>query len=155
MPDGSWGASGGDPSPSYASVVSRETVRIALPIAALNDLEVKSSDIQNAYLTAPCAEKIWTKLGPEFGPDHGKRALVVRNCYGLNSGSQAFSRHLASCMKHMGYKPCRADPHLWMKEDVHPTDGEKYYRYILLYVDDCLCIGVDAEKELRKLDHYF
>ena len=39
---------------TYASVVSRETVRIALTMAALNDLEVKASDIQNAYLTAPC-----------------------------------------------------------------------------------------------------
>ena len=34
-----------------ASVVSRESVRIALTLAALNDLEVKTSDIQNAYLT--------------------------------------------------------------------------------------------------------
>ena len=43
---------------TYASVVSRETVRIALTIAALNDLEVKASNVQNAYLTAPCAERI-------------------------------------------------------------------------------------------------
>ena len=49
---------------TYASVVSRETVHIALTVAALNDLEVKTSDIQNADLTAPCKEKIWTTLGP-------------------------------------------------------------------------------------------
>ena len=42
----------------YASVVSRKTVCIALTIAALNDLQVKPGDIQNAYLMAPCAEKI-------------------------------------------------------------------------------------------------
>jgi hypothetical protein len=35
---------------TYASVVSRESVRIMLTIAALNGLEVLSSDIQNAYL---------------------------------------------------------------------------------------------------------
>jgi len=62
---------------TYASVVSCETVRIALTIAALHDLEVKASDIQNAYLMAPCAEKIWTMLGAEFGPDAGKQAIVV------------------------------------------------------------------------------
>ena len=33
---------------TYASMVSRESVRIALTLAALNDLEVKTSDIQNA-----------------------------------------------------------------------------------------------------------
>ena len=37
---------------TLASVVSRESVRISLTLAALNDLEVKTSDIQNAYLTA-------------------------------------------------------------------------------------------------------
>ena len=53
----------------YASVVSRETVRIALTIAALNDLEVTSGNILNAYLQAPVTEKVWTTLGPEFGKD--------------------------------------------------------------------------------------
>ena len=38
---------------TYVSIVSRETVRIALMIVALNDLQVKASDIQNDYLTAP------------------------------------------------------------------------------------------------------
>ena len=56
---------------TYASVVSRETVRVALTVAALNDLQVKTSDVQNAYLTAPCAEKIYTVLGLEFGADAG------------------------------------------------------------------------------------
>ena len=52
---------------SFASVVSRESVRIALTLAALNDVEVKTSDIQNAYLTAPCSEKVHTTLGIKFG----------------------------------------------------------------------------------------
>ena len=139
---------------TYASVVSRETVRIALTIAALQDLEVKVSDIQNAYLTAPCTEKIWVRLGKEFGPDAGKKAILVRALYGLGSAGASFTAHLADCMKHLKYKPCRADPDLWFKEDTYP-DGEKYYRYILLYVNDVLSIGIDAAKELEKLDHYF
>jgi hypothetical protein len=56
---------------TYASVVSRESVRIALMLAALNDLQVKTADIKKAYLTAPVSEKIWTMLGPEFGKDRG------------------------------------------------------------------------------------
>ena len=35
---------------TYASVVSRETVRIALTIAALNEIEVKCGDVMNAYI---------------------------------------------------------------------------------------------------------
>jgi hypothetical protein len=61
---------------TYASVVSRETVRLALTVAALNDIDVWASDVLNAYITAPCSEKIWTNLGPEFESDRGKRALV-------------------------------------------------------------------------------
>ena len=51
------------PTLTYASVLSHESVRIALTLDALNDLEVKTSDIYNAYLTAHCSEKIWTTLG--------------------------------------------------------------------------------------------
>ena len=47
---------------TYANVVSRETVRIALIIATLNDLEVKLGDILNAYIHAPVTEKVWTIL---------------------------------------------------------------------------------------------
>ena len=66
---------------TYRSVVSRESVRIAPTMAALNDHEVKTADIMNAYLTVPVTEKIWTELGPEFGSDAGKKALVVRALY--------------------------------------------------------------------------
>ena len=54
---------------TYASVVSRESVRIGLMLAALNNLSILLADIQNAYLTSPCQEKIYTILGPEFGPN--------------------------------------------------------------------------------------
>ena len=140
---------------TYASVVSRDTVRIALTLAALNGLEVKTSDIQNAYLTAPCAEKIWTRLGPEFGPDQGRRAIVVRSLYGLKSAGASFRNHLASCMRTLEWKPCLADPDLWMKPMTRTDDNSEYYAYILLYVDDCLAISEDATKELHALDHYF
>lgn len=80
---------------TYASVVLRESVRIALTLAVLNDLEVKSGNIQNAYLTVPVTEKIWIILGPEFGDDAGKKAIVIRALYGLKSDGTAFSNHLA------------------------------------------------------------
>ena len=43
---------------TYASVVSRETVRIALTVAALNDIDVWAADVLNAYITMPCHKKI-------------------------------------------------------------------------------------------------
>ena len=43
---------------TYASVVLREIGRIALMIAALNDLELKLGNIMNAYVKAPVIEKV-------------------------------------------------------------------------------------------------
>ena len=116
---------------TYSSVVSRETVRIALTIAALNDLEVKAGEIMNAYLTAPITEKLLTVIGKEWGPDAGKKAIIVRALYGLKSSGAAFRKHLADCMRVLGYKSCPSDHDLWYKAEVD-FDGDKYYLYILV-----------------------
>ena len=139
---------------TYASVVSRESVRIALTMAALNGLEVKTSDVENAFLTAPTEEKLYTVLGPEFGDDKGKTAVIKRALYGTKSAGASFRNHLADCMSYLGYKPCPADPDVWTKRFTKP-DGTKYYGYMLLYVDDAMCINHDATAELLKLDAHF
>ena len=75
---------------TYSSVVSRESVRIALTIAALNGLDILACDIQNAYLNADCREKIYTIAGDEFGSDAGKVMIVKKALYGLKSSGAAF-----------------------------------------------------------------
>jgi hypothetical protein len=121
---------------TFVSVVCRKTVRIALTLAGLNDLQVKVSDIENAYITAPYTEKIWTVLCPEFGSDARKSAIVVRALYGLKSAGATFHNHLADCMTHLGFTPCLTDPDLWMRLEVRPSNSVSYYAYVLLYVDD-------------------
>ena len=111
---------------TYASVVSRESVRLALTLAALNSLQVKTADIEDAYLTAPVNEKIWCTQGPEFGSDAGKQAIVVRSLYGLTSAGAAFRNHLADCMRHLGWQSCMADQDLWLRPETKPEDGHKY-----------------------------
>ena len=72
------------------SVVYKETVRIALMIDALNDLEVKLGDILNAFIQAPVTEKEWTTLGLVFGKDFEKTAVIVRVLYALTFIRGAF-----------------------------------------------------------------
>ncbi len=81
---------------TYASVVTRESVQIALLIPALNDMSVVGADISNAYLKAPTMGKEWTILGAEWGSDAGKKAIIVRALYGLKSSGAAYRNHLAS-----------------------------------------------------------
>ena len=65
----------------YASVVSRETIRILLVISTINDLDVHFGQILNAYVQAPNTEKVWTNLGPEFGKDARKTSVIVIALY--------------------------------------------------------------------------
>jgi hypothetical protein len=83
---------------TYASVVSRESRRIGLLIAALNDLEVFAADI----------------LGEEFGAHRkGKKEIVLRTLYGLKSAVESFRNHLASCLGHVGFTSSRGNPDVW------------------------------------------
>lgn len=141
---------------TYASVVSRESVRIGLLIAALNDLDILAADIQNAYLTSPCQEKIYTILGPEFGREReGKRSIIVRALYGLKSAGASFRQHLATCLSHLGYQSSKGDPDVWLKPALKPVTNEPYYEYLFVYTDDILAIGIDPNGVLQRLNKYF
>jgi hypothetical protein len=55
----------------------------------------------------------------------------------------------------LGWKPCLADRDLWMKEETRPDDGVKYWAYILIYVDDILCVNHEPGTSLDHIDKYF
>jgi hypothetical protein len=129
---------------TYSSVVARDSVRIAFMLAALHEVDVLAADIGNAYLNAPCREKVYCMCGPEFGPNEGKTALIVRALYGLKSSGAAWRAHLAQTMHDIGFKPTRADPDVWIRPAIKP-DGYKYYEYVLIYVDDILCCSHKAK----------
>jgi hypothetical protein len=125
---------------TFASVVSRDSIRLAFLVAALNDLDVLSADISGAYLNAKAAEKVYTTAGKEFGPGKaGRPVLIVRALYGLRSSGKAWREHMASTLRDFGYKSCKADPDVWMRPKTKP-DGFKYWSYILVYTDDLLVV---------------
>ena len=99
---------------TYRSVNSNDSIRICLLIAALNDLDVLSVDIPNAYLTTPNKEKVYCIAGPEFGFGQGKVMIITRALYGLKSAGAAFRYHLAITLDDMNFKPSRTDPDVWM-----------------------------------------
>ena len=125
---------------TYASVVSRDSVRIALKLADLNGLDVLLCDIQNVYLTAQCREKIWTVAGPEFGSDIGKIFIIKMALYDLKSSGTAFCPLLAETLHELNYIPSKADPDVYMRPSVKPN-GFEYYECVLCYVDNILSIS--------------
>ena len=67
----------------------------------------------------------------------GKVLIVAKALYGLKSSGAAWRRHLANSIAEMGFKSSRGDPDLYYRPANKP-DGTKYYKYILVYVDDIL-----------------
>ena len=89
-----------DPSAAYSSVVSRDSVRIAFLLAALNNLNLEAADIGNAYLYAKCREKFYIIAGPEFGNEQGSVFIVERGAlYGLMTSGAAWRAHLSEMLQ--------------------------------------------------------
>jgi Reverse transcriptase (RNA-dependent DNA polymerase) len=135
---------------TYSSVVSRDSVRIAFLLAAVEGLEVWAADVGNAYLNAKCREKIWTVAGPEFGEDEGKVMLIEKALYGLKTSGAAWRAMLAGTMSDMGFASTRADPDVWIRPNVK-VNGERYYERVLIYVDDILCVSHDPRAVMEVL----
>jgi len=94
---------------TYASVVTRESTRIGFVLASLNDFSVAG-----AYLNAPCAEKVYTILGEEFGDYAGRKAIIVMALYGLKSAGYSWRMFCARVLhKELNFIPCRADMDVW------------------------------------------
>jgi hypothetical protein len=139
---------------TYSSVVSRDSVRIALLIASLNELEVLACDIQNAYLTADCREKIYIIAGPEFGSLEGSIMIIRKALYGLKSSGAAFRAHLSETLYELNYLPTKADPDVWIRPAVKP-DGFEYYEITLVYVDDIMSISHDPKATMEGIQATF
>jgi hypothetical protein len=83
---------------------------------ALNDLDVVAANIQNVYLQAPSSQKDYYIIcWPEFGLENqGKKVLITRALYGGKSAGKDFRDRFRSCMRHLAFTSCLADPDVWM-----------------------------------------
>ena len=143
---------------TYSSVVSRESVRICFMLAALNNLDVLSGDIGNAYLNAKPLEKCHVTITDDilFGPSaRGKTAVISRALYGMKSSGNAWRLHFANILdKVMNFTQCFADNDVWFKSAIRP-DGTKYYQYVCIYVDDILIVSHKPAAIMSQIGEHF
>jgi hypothetical protein len=99
---------------TYSLTIKDILVRLLMIIATQNNLDMMVGDVGNAFPTAPCAEKIWTKAGPEFGNRAGLTIILKRALYGLKTTSRSFHEFFGDCLKSIGFQPSRADQDLWL-----------------------------------------
>ena len=139
---------------TYSSVVSRDSVRIVFLVAALNDLDIMSVDIGNAYLNAPNKEKIWMIAGHEFGTDKGAVFIITQTLYGLKSAGAEWRTFFAQALTRLEFKPTWGNRDVYIKPQIKPN-GDRYYEMILVYVDDILIISHNTKPIIDSIASQF
>jgi hypothetical protein len=136
---------------TYLSVMELQSVGLLLSIADANNMEVLSADIKNAYLSSPVQEKVYIRLGEEWGEHAGKVAYVKKAIYGLRTSPASFGNYVAGHMLDLGYRRCRYDANVWMRKC---KDGS-HYNYCAWYVDDLLMVSSEAQQDMAELSAIF
>jgi hypothetical protein len=140
---------------TYSSVVSRDSVRIALLVVALNNLDILAADIGNAYINAEAREKVYFIAGNEFGEARkGQTIIITRALYGLKSSGAAWRAHMAETLHSLGYTSSLADPDVWYRAECKPN-GFEYYGYVLVYVDDILVISHAPKGTMESIAKFY
>ena len=75
--------------------------------------------------------------------------MIVQALYGGKFAGRNFWNQLRRCIKHLRFESLLDDPNVWMHDSTRAYE-QKYYKYVLLYVDDCLVISEKAEDILPK-----
>jgi len=129
----------------WSGVVSTDAVRTALFLGKLNGQKILVADISSTYIMADTKEKMYTKLGPEFGEWAGKTVRDKKALYGLIGSCAQFHKHLCAQLHKLGFVPSMADSYLWMR------DAGDHYEYVAKYNDDLLIISKDPKSILNKM----
>ena len=73
-----------------------------------------AADIGNAYLNAPCREKICTVAGRQFSTDCGAIFLVTRALYGLKLAGAAWWAFFAQALTMLSFRSTRGDSDVYI-----------------------------------------
>ena len=136
---------------SRSTVVKGISVRLLDLIAHRDNLQILCGDIGNAFITAKCLEKVYSRAGPEFREREGSIIVFRKALYGLRSSSRAFRAHFADFLKSMGFVATRYDRDVWMRAR-ETCDG---YDYLCTHVDDFKIVAKEPERWKDKISAAF
>ena len=110
--------------------------------------------LANSYLNDPCRGKLWNKAGSEFGSEKGYVFLIVRALYGLMSSWADCIANLAETLNSMGYRSTESDSDVWINRAA-TDNGNAYYKYMLVYVNDVLHLAKDAQEDMLRINQIY
>ena len=108
-------------------------------------MEVWGAGTGNSYLETTTKEKLYIVAGPEFQELQGYILVIHKTLYGLKNSGLRGSQRIYDIMLQLGFKPCKADPCVWLRE------MKNIYEYIAIYVDDFLIASQKPQQTIKDL----
>jgi len=110
---------------AYSSMVARDSIQLAFLIEAVNDLQIVTTGIGNAYLNATTKENVHTIFGAEFGKRVIGRTVVIHKAlYGLKTSGAAWRSMFEVTLADLQFKSSLLHPDVWLREATKPSKGE-------------------------------
>ena len=136
---------------THSTVVKGVSVCLLDVIAHCDNFKVLCRDVGNAFVTAPCLEKVYARAGPKVG-DHQDAIMVLEKAlYGLWSSSHAFQGHFADFLCSLGFCSVCYDCNIWMCLCKDKTG----YDYICTHVDNFKIVASDPNHWLTQISGVF
>ena len=125
---------------TFSPVAKLTTVRVFIALATAKGWPLHELDINNAFLHGFLDEEVY--MYPTEGYDKARAGQVCkleRSLYGLKQASRKWSLELTKFLLKHGFRQSKSDYSLF----THVSQGCSIF--ILVYVDDLLIIGDDAQ----------
>ena len=123
---------------TYAPVVQWSTVRLLLTMVLSKNWVTKQVDYTNAFAQATLKEEVYIDSPKGFSrKDKADRVLkLIKSLYGLRQAPLTFFTKLKTGLEQRGFRASELDPCLFMKHNM----------MVVVYVDDTIIAGPDADK---------
>ena len=137
---------------TFAPVVRLESMRAALAIAAIEDLEIIQMDIRGAYLNGELKEEIYMRQPPGFEDGTGRVCRLLKTIYGLKQAGREWNREFDRQLSSIQLIKTAVDHCVYYRE----RDGER--AWITVWVDDLLIMSTsrkEAERTKKEIEGLF
>ena len=137
---------------SDSPTAAKESIKIAMIIAANEGFKIKCGDIKSAYLQGSDLEREVLVRPPVEADSEGKLWKLQRGAYGMLDGGRLFYLKLEEKMKELGLHEVHSDGAVFTY-----VKGSTLHGFVATNVDDLLMVGdeVFEEEVTKKLQELF
>ena len=127
---------------TYAPVITWQTICFFFVSAIIRNWRICQIDFVLAYTQAPAEVPLYMKFPQGYdnkylpdGVTKGSHVLkLLRNIYGNKAAGQVQNKYLDKGLCEAGFEPSKIDPCLYYKGGA----------ILLVYIDDCILIGISV-----------